>query len=85
MLGVWGMHFLPIIVIFDMYRPQFWPILYDNLIDLTAHMAYHQRNYTEEPLRNSQKVNSMFPCNVELHVPSSSYLKSFKRANEGSR
>lgn len=52
-----------------------------NKLDIFNGMSYHQRNYTDEPLRASQKVNSNNKIKVELHVPSSSYLKSFKKAN----
>ncbi len=44
-----------------------------------TNMSYLQRSSIEEPLKNSQKVNSISFSILELQMPNSSYLKSFKK------
>lgn len=46
-------------------------------------MSYLQRALIEEPLKNSQKVNSNIVLDLELQIPNSSYLKSFKKTMVG--
>ena len=45
-------------------------------------MSYsHHRLHTEQPLRNSNKPNSIPFHNLGIPVPSNSYLKNFKKNN----